>query len=86
MQCMGRTKTNGRERRALGMHQRIESRRTELGLTREQLSAQLGIDASVLYKIERGEVGLSAERVKHLARLLTCSVAWLYGEAEKAAV
>jgi ribosome-binding protein aMBF1 (putative translation factor) len=84
MQSMGRTKSDGRARRALGMHTRIEERRLDLGLTREQLSAQLGIHASVLHKIERGDVGMTAERVQHLARLLGVSVAWLYGE-EKAA-
>lgn len=68
------------QRKALGLHRRIREAREAAGVVPAQLAAWLGVHVSVLSRMESGESGISAERVKEIAQLLHVTVASLYGE------
>jgi transcriptional regulator with XRE-family HTH domain len=61
---------------------RIARARKRAGVSRQELAGLLGIDTSVLGRIERGHVSVNADRLVLIARLLGVSAAFLLGEIE----
>ena len=62
------------------MGQRIKQKRTEYGLTMEELGNRLGVQKSAVNKWEKGEVqNIKRSYIKAMADLFHCSPAWLMG-------
>jgi len=57
---------------------RIREAREAVGMTRAALAGLLAIDVSVLGKIERGMVSVSAWRLAQIASHLRKPVSWFY--------
>lgn len=58
----------------------IKSRRKALKLTQSELGEQIGLDASAISKIERGNTqNLKPQHLEKLCRLFGCTPADLYG-------
>lgn len=72
------------EQRIAGLGQRVFAARKAAGFSRKRLSGLLGIDQSVLGRIERDELTVTAERLVLLARLLGTTTSYLLGETEEA--
>ena len=73
----------GAGRKALGdvdrhVGARIRRRRTELGLTQQQLAELVGITYQQLHKYERGVNRITAGRLHAVARALGVEVAYLF--------
>lgn len=60
--------------------QRIAQRRKALGLSQEQLGAQLGVSRQAIYKWESDAALPEIEKLVTLSRLFSVSVGWLLGE------
>ncbi len=60
--------------------QRIAQRRKALGLSQEQLGAQLGVSRQAIYKWESDAALTEIEKLVTLSRLFSVSVGWLLGE------
>ena len=50
--------------------QLIRQKRTQSNITQESLALQCGIDRSYMWRIERGEVNLTVEKLYEIARAL----------------
>ena len=61
----------------------IKNVRKKKGISQESLAYDLGIDYSTYGKIERGQIGLSVERLDNIAKILEVSVEELYGWKNK---
>lgn len=62
------------------MGKRIYMKRTEKGMTMEQLASALGIKASAINKYEKGIVeNIKRSTIKDMAKILECDPAWLMG-------
>ena len=62
------------------MGQRIKQKRTEYGLTMEELGNRLGVQKSAVNKWEKGEVlNIKRNYIMAMADLFHCSPAWLMG-------
>ena len=62
------------------MGQRIKQKRTEYGLTMEELGNRLGVQKSAVNKWEKGEVlNIKRSYIKEMADIFHCSPAWLMG-------
>lgn len=59
---------------------RIRDARIAAKLSRSDLAAMVGIDYSVMGRIERDEVGITTDRLVLIARLLNTTAAKLLGE------
>jgi len=57
----------------------IKNIRKKKGISQESLAYDLGIDYSTYGKIERGQIGLSVERLDKIAEILDVSLEDLYG-------
>ena len=53
--------------------QLIRKQRTQQGITQESLALQCGIDRSYMWRIERGEVNLTVEKLYEIASVLGAS-------------
>ena len=63
--------------------QRIREQRTDLGLTREELSTLSGYSIDFIAAVERGISGLSAESFRAFSLALNASVDYLiFGESD----
>lgn len=60
-----------------GMGARMRARRIELGLTQEGLAERIGVSASFVGHIERGEKKASLETIAHLGEALGMSLDYL---------
>ena len=60
--------------------QRIAQRRKALGLSQEQLGAQLGVSRQAIYKWESDAALPEIEKLVTLSRQFSVSVGWLLGE------
>jgi len=60
--------------------ERIQRRRTELGLSLRDLAKKINVSSSYLSTIERGKTKPSLEKLNELSRGLNCPVIWLIGE------
>lgn len=60
--------------------QRIAQRRKALGLSQEQLGAQLGVSRQAIYKWESDAALPEIEKLVTLSRRFSVSVGWLLGE------
>jgi transcriptional regulator with XRE-family HTH domain len=60
--------------------ERIRLRRTELGLTQEQLADTLGISYQQIQKYETGANRISASRIYELARRLEVDLAYFFDD------
>ncbi len=69
---------------AIGLDQRIGERirlrRTELGLTQDQLAAALGVSYQQVQKYENGANRISAVRLWQIGRRLDVPVGWFFEE------
>jgi transcriptional regulator with XRE-family HTH domain len=61
----------------------IKNVRKKKGISQESLAYDLGIDYSTYGKIERGQIGLSVDRLDNIAEILNVSVEELYGWKKK---
>jgi transcriptional regulator with XRE-family HTH domain len=61
--------------------ERLRRRRTELGLTQEQLAASLAVSYQQIQKYERGANRISAARLLRLARRLDVPIGWFFDAA-----
>jgi transcriptional regulator with XRE-family HTH domain len=61
----------------------IKNIRKKKGISQESLAYDLGIDYSTFGKIERGQIGLSVDRLDKIAEILGVSVEELYGWKKK---
>lgn len=62
------------------MGKRIRMKRTEKGMTMEQLASALGVKASAINKYEKGIVeNIKRSTIKEMAIILECDPAWLMG-------
>jgi transcriptional regulator with XRE-family HTH domain len=62
---------------------RIVQARSDMGLSRRQVAAQVGVNASTLESWEQGRVTPRANKLQVLCGVLNVSVAWLLeGESE----
>lgn len=59
---------------------RIKSLRKESGLTQEQLAQYLGVDQSMITKLENGTRKLNVTTIDKLCSLFGCTPAYLTGE------
>ena len=60
--------------------QRIHQKRTELGLTQEELGKQLGVKRQAICKWEKGEVTeFKRSYILTMATIFHCDPAWLMG-------
>lgn len=60
--------------------ERIKIRRSEIGLTQQDLADKLGVTKSAICRVERGfEKNLTTDRVKKFADALNCGVGKLMG-------
>lgn len=66
--------------------ERIRARRTELGLTQEQLAQALGISYQQVQKYETGANRVSAGRVYEIAQRLEVEVAFFFDGLEPTSV
>lgn len=62
--------------------ERIRLRRTELGLTQDQLAAALGVSYQQVQKYENGANRISAVRLWQIGRRLEVPVGWFFDELE----
>ena len=62
--------------------ERIRRRRTELGLTQEQLAQRLGVSYQQVQKYERGANRISASRLYALALRLDVAPGYFYADLE----
>lgn len=63
-----------------GIGLRIKNRRTELGLSQEELATRMGLTSkSTICKVERGDDNLTADRVMKYADALETTGAYLMG-------
>jgi transcriptional regulator with XRE-family HTH domain len=62
--------------------ERIRLRRTELGLTQDQLAAALGVSYQQVQKYENGANRISAVRLWQIGRRLEVPVGWFFDEAD----
>lgn len=58
--------------------EKIRLRRTELGLTQEQLAEALGVSYQQIQKYETGANRISAGRIFEIARKLAVDIAWFF--------
>lgn len=66
-----------------GIGLRIRNKRTELGISQEELASRMGLKSkSTICKIERGEDNLTADSVKKYANALDVSPDYLYGNED----
>lgn len=73
---MGRKRSAGSpENRLLGA--RVEQAREQAGVSRQDLADRLGVDVSMICRIEAGRVGLSAVRAAQIATALGVSIGQL---------
>lgn len=63
---------------------RLRLRRTVLGVRQDELARAVGITFQQLQKYETGENRVSASRLFQLAEALETTVAWFYGELQRA--
>lgn len=63
--------------------ERIRLRRTELGLTQEQLASALGISYQQIQKYENGVNRISASRLAEIAQRLEVPIGWFVDEPEE---
>lgn len=63
--------------------ERIRLRRTELGLTQDQLAAALGVSYQQIQKYENGANRISAARLWLIGRRLEVPVGWFFDELEE---
>jgi transcriptional regulator with XRE-family HTH domain len=63
----------------------IRKLRESRGLTGEQLAARIGSDKGTISRIERGEAGLSVERLQKIAAVLGVPVSELLAESNRPA-
>jgi len=62
------------------MGKRIKQKRTEKGLTMEQLASALGIKASAINKYEKGIVeNIKRSTIQQMALIFECDPTWLMG-------
>ena len=62
------------------MGKRIRMKRTEKGMTMEQLASALGVKASAINKYEKGIVeNIKRSTIQEMALILECNPAWLMG-------
>ena len=61
----------------------IKNVRKKKGISQESLAYDLGIDYSTYGKIERGQIGLSVDRLDKIAEILGVSLEDLYGWKKK---
>jgi transcriptional regulator with XRE-family HTH domain len=59
--------------------ERIRLRRTELGLTQEQLAEALGVSYQQIQKYETGANRISAGRIFEISRKLAVDIAYFFG-------
>lgn len=62
--------------------ERIRLRRTELGLTQDQLAAALGVSYQQIQKYENGANRISAARLWQIGRRLEVPVGWFFDEPD----
>jgi transcriptional regulator with XRE-family HTH domain len=62
--------------------ERIRRRRTELGLTQEQLAQRLGVSYQQVQKYERGANRISASRLFALAHRLDVAPGWFFADLD----
>ena len=62
--------------------ERIRRRRTELGLTQEQLAQRLGVSYQQVQKYERGANRISASRLYTLAHRLDVAPGWFFADLD----
>jgi transcriptional regulator with XRE-family HTH domain len=61
----------------------IKNVRKKKGISQESLAYDLGIDYSTYGKIERGQIGLSVDRLEKIAEILGVSLEEIYGWKKK---
>lgn len=62
------------------MGNRICQKRTELGLTMEELGTMVGVKSSAVNKWEKGIVeNIKRDTIQEMARIFNCSPVWLMG-------
>lgn len=62
----------------MGMSERIKQKRTELGLTQEELAEKLGIQKSAVAKYENGRVvNIKRSVIANMAKIFDCSPCYL---------
>lgn len=67
---------NGQEK----MSWRIRDKRTESGLSMQELGDKLGVKRQSVYKWEHGDVAnIKREHIAKMARIFECSPVWLMG-------
>ena len=59
------------------MGQRIKNKRTEAGLSMQQLADKIGISKSAIAKWEKGESKPSRPYIKEMCDIFNCTPAWL---------
>lgn len=70
-----------------GLGLRIKQRRTELGLSQEELAERLGLKSkTTICKIERGDDNLTTDRIRRYAEALFCTPSYLMGWEDGKAV
>ena len=62
------------------MGNRIRELRKQSGFTQEQIGLFLGVDQSMIAKIEKGERALTTVQIRKLANLFACSEDYILGE------
>jgi transcriptional regulator with XRE-family HTH domain len=60
--------------------QRIETRRKELGMSRQAVGRETGMPGRQVRRIEKGEITLTADHVRCFAAALNTTIGALYGE------
>jgi transcriptional regulator with XRE-family HTH domain len=78
----GTTENGGDGRIDYYVGERIRVRRTELGLTQEDLARQLGISYQQVQKYETGANRINAGRLYEIANELAVSVAYFFEDFE----
>lgn len=67
----------------LGIGKRIKKRRTELGLTQDELAQRMGYKSkAAICKVEGGEDNITTDRIQRFAKALECSPSYLMGWEE----
>lgn len=62
--------------------QRLKMRRTQLGMTMEQLAHECDVFFRTVYEWERGEWTPTVDNLIKIAKYLDVSIGWLFGEVE----